>query len=313
MPSGIVRLPPLGALPVFEAAGRLESFKKAAAELNVTPAAIAHRVKTLEQFLALPLFERHPRGIRLNRQGKVYLSDIQPILANIVRVTEHHRPRKRNNAIKLVIVESLAQNWLMPRLPEFKANHPEIAIGLETDLREFDLDRYEFDVWITFTEETEAAPWVETLFDEALVPVGSPAFLEAHGRPEKPQDLLSLPLLYDLAWEEYWSLWFANHGTPVPDLSRAWGFRLHSMMIRSAIDGMGIALGHARLIAPELKSGKLIKLFDSNVPAPARYVLGLPPNSQTRPEVQAFRSWVLDVADRTRDDVPEARFAPKSQ
>ena len=300
----MLRFPPLGALPVFETAARHESFSKAAAELNLTPTAVSHRIKTLEQHLESPLFERSPRGVRLNPRGRAFLQDIQPILADIVRVTEHRRASTQNSVMKLAAVESLAQQWLMPRLPQFRAAHPEVTIGVETDHARVHLDQKEFDVWIVFLEEAETPPRVETLFDETLVPVSSPAFLEAHGKPETPEDLLGLPLLYDLAWEEYWSLWFANHGAPAPDLSRAWGFRLHGMMIQSAVNGMGVALGHGRLIAPELKQGRLVTLFDACVPAPARYVLVVSPHAENRPEVRAFRSWILDLADRTNSVPP---------
>ena len=131
-------LPPLDCLRFFEAAAHHESFTKAAAELCRTQAAVAYRVKTLEAYLGYPLFTRQPRGIRLTSDGRAYLEHIQRIFADIQHVTQHHRSRHGHTLLKVVAVEVVAEQWLMPRLAHFKASHPEIAIELETDHRKVD-------------------------------------------------------------------------------------------------------------------------------------------------------------------------------
>ena len=147
-------------------------------------------------------------------------------------------------------------------------------------------------MWVAFTDRVRAAPHSETLFEETLVPVCSPALLEARGRPGEPRDLHRWPLLYDLVWARYWSHWFAHHRTPPADLARASGFRLYSVMVQAAVEGLGVALGHTRMIAGELERGTLVPLFDSAVPAPARYILCLAPDALDKPGVQELRDWL---------------------
>ncbi len=113
-------------------------------------------------------------------------------------------------------------------------------------------------------------------------------------RSGEPGELHGRPLLYDLHWTSYWAHWFAHHGVKPPDLSRALGFRLYSMMVQAAVDGMGVALGHSLMIARELEEGQLVTLFDTPVPASDRYLLVTSPASRRKPEVRAFRERILE-------------------
>ena len=149
-------LPPLECLRFFEVAARHESFVKAAAELNVSPSAVAYRVKVLEQHLGGALFARGRRGVRLNGRGEAYLKDVQRILAELQTVTERRRGAAGTRRLKLVSVESVAEKWLMPRLADFRLSHPDIVIELETDHRGVDPARRDFDIWIAYVGETAA-------------------------------------------------------------------------------------------------------------------------------------------------------------
>lgn len=293
-------LPPLDCLRFFEVAARHESFTKAAEELCRTQSAVAYRVKTLEAYLGYPLFTRQPRGVRLTSDGRAYLKHIQRIFADLHHVTQHDRSRRGHTLLKVVAVEVVAEQWLMPRLAHFKAGHPEIAIELETDHCKVDPRRRDFDIWIAFTDTVADGLDAETLFTETLLPVCSPALQAARGRLKKPGNLRSWPLLYDLEWSAYWAHWFASHGEPPPDLSTASGFRLYSMMIQAAINGMGVALGHASMIARELERGQLVALSKTPIAAPARYILVTAPDAGSRPEVQVFRNWIMDQVAKQR-------------
>lgn len=291
-------LPAFDALPFFEAAARLGSFTGAGVELGVTPAAVAYRIRSLETYLGVTLFKRHPRGVRLNAQGKAYLKDVQRILGELQRANDHLRTCNRKPHLKLVTVEVVAEKWLMPRISDFNSANPDVTIEFETDRGAFDPEQRDFDVWIAFTERGKDTQHCETLFKETLVPVCSPALLKARGNPGAPSDLHDWPLLYDLVWAPYWSHWFAQHDAPPADLSQASGFRLYSVMIQAAVEGMGVALGHSMMIADELERGTLVPLFDGTVAAPARYVLYSPPDSLEKPGVQAFRDWIRRQAAR---------------
>ena len=285
-------LPPLESIRAFEAAARHDSFVRAGRELDVTAATISHRVRALETYMDARLFSRGARGVRLNTRGREYAEEIRRFFADLTSATERHRGRTTAKRLKLVAVEVVAEKWLMPRLADFKAAHPDISIEFETDHREVDPDRRDFDVWIPFTDRVSETLHAETLFEETLTPVCSPAFLKARGRPQAPADLHDWPLLYDLHWTTYWSHWFEHHGARAADLSQASGFRLYSMMIQAAVEGMGVALGHSLMIADELEHGTLVRLVDEPVTAPARYLVVTAPGAEGKPEVKAFRRWV---------------------
>ena len=297
-------LPPLESLRFFEAAARHQSFARSAEEIGVTAAAVAHRVRMLENHLEVPLFDRQRRGVRLNRRGRAYLKAVQRILAEVHAASE--RQRREPRQVRIVSVEAVAEKWLLPRLASFRAGHPGVAIELETNHRGVDPAGRDFDAWLAYAGETAAPRPVtrredtlieETLYEEALVPVCSPALLAARGRPESPADLAGWPLLYDLGWDADWSDWFLRQGQAPPDLLRASGFRLYSMLVEAAVHGMGAAIGRPMLIARELESRTLVPVLDGQAEAPERCCLITTAASRQRPEVQAFRAWLLSEAE----------------
>ena len=309
--------PPLEVFRFFDVAGQHQSFAKAAREFGVTPGAVAHRVRTLEQYLGVELFERQSHGLALSARGEAFLVEVQHILSNLDTATERFRAGTKGGVLKLVAVEAFAEMWLMPRLDTFRCAHPEIVIEFETSLYDHhavDPARRAFDVWIAFVGSVPRTLQSEVLFQETLVPVCSPAFLASRGRPERPGELLGWPLLYDLAWDDYWAHWFASREAGTPDMSRASGYRLYSMMIQAALKGMGVALGHSLLIAPYLEDGTLVGLFEPQVAAPARYFLTVAPGSGEKPEVRAFVDW-LRVETRKSEAAgkPAAEPAPRGE
>ena len=310
-------LPPLESLRFFEAAARHQSFARAAAELGVTAPAVAHRIRRLENHLDVELFDRRRRGVRLNRRGRAYLKEVQRILADVHGVSQLHR--RQPSRVRIVSVEAVAEKWLLPRLATFKADHPDIAIELETNHRGVDPTRRDFDAWLAYTGET-AAPrplprredtlLEETLYEEELLPVCSPALLAARGRPSSPADLYGWPLLYDLGWDADWSYWFACQGQSAPDLSRASGFRLYSMLVIAAVNGIGAAIGRPMLIARELERRALVPVFDRQAEAPERCCLLTTAAARRRPDVQAFREWILREARADRPAADAAKSHP---
>ena len=313
-------LPPLESLRFFEAAGRHQSFVRAAEEIGLTPAAVAHRVRMLENHLEVPLFKRHGRGVHLTRRGIAYLKAVQRILAEVHSASE--RQRREPRQVRIVSVEAVAEKWLLPRLYSFKAGHPGVAIELETNHRGVDPAGRDFDAWLAYASETAAPRPVtrgedtlieETLYEEDLLPVCSPALLAARGRPGGPADLAGWPLLYDLGWDADWADWFIRQGQAPPDLSRASGFRLYSMLVEAAVHGMGVAIGRPMLIARELESRTLVPVLDGQAKAPERCCLITTAASRQRPEVQAFRAWILEEARAAADSAGRASSAKWDQ
>ena len=306
----IPHLPPLENLRFFEAAARHESFARAAEELGITAAAVAHRVRALEGYLDAPLFDRGKRSVRLNHRGQVYFREVQRILAEVHGASERHRRLPR--PVRIVSVEAVAEKWLVPRLASFSAAHPGIAIELETNHRGVDPEYRNFDAWLAYTRSTSAPrPMTrrehtvheETLYEEQLFPVCSPALLVARGGPTAPADLRGWPLLCDLGWEADWSYWSTRQGCSAPDLSRASGFRLYSMLVQAAVAGLGVAIGRPMLIARELERKELVPVLDRQVGAPERCCLITTEASRQRAEVKAFMRWVLREAKTANREV----------
>ena len=295
-------LPPLDCLRFFETAARLESFARAARELAVTAGAVAHRIRILERHLGDTLFERRRRGVRLNLRGQAYLGDVQRILDEIRDATERHSYRA-GRRLRIVSVEGVAEKWLMPRLVRFKAAHPDIAIELDTHYGSRDPGVRDFDLWLTFVA-TEAPQLhripdclaIDVLFEDSLIPFCSPVLIDARGRPDTPAELFDWPLLYHLGGEADWPYWFACRGTSAPDLTEASGFRVYSMIVRAAIDGLGAAVGSPSTITDEIEMGTLVPLFDGFGEVPMRYCLFTAADARHRTEVQHFRTWILQDA-----------------
>ena len=310
-PETVSRLPPLESLRFFEAAARHGSFAHAAVELDVTAAAVAYRVRALEGHLDAPLFERRRRGVLLNPRGQAYLKEVQRILADVHGFSERHSRQPRR--VRIVSVESVAEMWLMPRLAALSAAHPDIVIELETDHRGVDPGGRDCDVWIAYTGETAAPRPLtrrvdtlreETLYEEQLLPVCSPDLLAARGQLDGPAELEGWPLLYDLGWDIDWAYWSACQNRPAPDLSQASSFRLYSMVVEAAAQGLGAAIGRPALIARELASGTLVPVLKHRADAPERCCLITTAGSRRKAEVQAFRRWILQQAQSPEHPTP---------
>ena len=293
-------LPPLECLRYFEIAGRHESFVRAAKELGVTPAAVAYRVKVLEEHLGRTLFERQRRSVTLNDRGKACLRDVQRILAEVGEVAERYGSGPSTRRLSVAAAESIADRWLMPKLPGFRALEPDIVIEIETDLMGIESRCQVVDLWIAYAGEAggPAAPEAqyETLFEETMFPVCSPGLLEARPRPARAADLHRWPLLYHLGRPSDWLNWFTAQGAKAPDLSHASGFRLCSMLVQAAVDGMGVAIGRATAITEELQQGSLVPLLDHCTGPRTSCCLVSTAAARSRPEVRAFRDWVLQEA-----------------
>ncbi len=298
--------PPLDCLPIFEAAARHDSFVGAAEELGVTPAAVGYRVRLLERSLRAPLFTRLPQGgVCLNPRGRAYLDDVQRLLADLRTATDRSREPAPRRRLRIVSLEGHAESWLLPRLPAFTAAHPDIALRLDTQYGAVDPDAGAFDLWLTCvaTQPPQLHRLPNTrvrdiVFEEALIPVCSPALLQARGRPATPAALLDWPLLSHLGWEADWPYWFACQGVAAPDLSQATGFRTYGMLVQAAAQGLGVGVGTTGVLAEDLARGRLVPLFGADAAIGFRYCLFIAKHARTRPEVRDFRAWLLDAAGR---------------
>ncbi len=286
------KLPSLNALRAFESAARHLSFTKAAAELFVTQAAVSHQIKHLEEQLDTPLFRRLHRQLRLTDAGQILLPRISDALDIMAAGVERLRDDQREGGLTVSTLESIAATWLVPRLANFRALHPEINLSLAISDQLVDFERDNVDMALRYGGGGWPDVAVTKITDEDIFPVLAPSLLDKGPRLAKPADLLKFPLIFEnLA--ETWADWFAAAGianAPVPGGT----FLPHSNLVMQAVmAGEGVALGRSFLINPEITAGRLIKPFEIAVPAALSYYLVAPVGADKQPKIRAFQDWII--------------------
>ena len=254
------RLPPLKALLAFEAAARRGSFALGAQELAVTPSAVSHHIQQLEDFLGVPLFQRHPGRAALTAAGRTYARELEHAFGVIAEATNLVAPQSQRGYLVVASGPSFAAKWLQPRLPEFLRANQEVRIRLSTLSDHDDLDTTRFDIAIAYGHPNTSKLDVEPLLLERLRPLCSPA-LAATLALCTPQDLLRATLIHSsngLTWSEYFRRVCGEEVRPDNEL---WLDR-SVMAIEAAVDGLGVVLESELLAAEELNDGRLIAPFN---------------------------------------------------
>ncbi|NYH25121.1 LysR substrate-binding domain-containing protein [Paraburkholderia bryophila] len=293
-----LRLPPLPALRLFEAAGRHQSFKLAAAELHVTPSAVSHSIVGLEEALGVQLFVREPRGISLTATGADYLSYVSEAFSLIAIGTQRLPNHRANRPIALSCAPTFASRWLLPRLANFRAHWPNVNVSVDTSHRQvgFPVDGFDFAVRMSRSPVAGAA-WTR-LFGERLVPVCSPAYLEnlrdAHGH----LDLQRATLIHVNAASEDWQAWL--DATGAHDIETADGLRVDTIQLafEAASMSLGVALGRRPLVDSDLASGSLVEARAETIASDTAYWLVSAENAERRPELLDFRRWLVSEAEQ---------------
>ena len=293
------RLPPLNALRAFEAAGRLDSLTDAAAELNITPAAVGHQVKALESYFEQALFERRYRAIALTEKGRLLLAGLTDGFDRLSDSVDAFNVLEEQRALMITSCTSFAARWLVPRLDQFRALHPDIDVRLDATQRLVDLRRETFDLGIRFGPGEWEGLEADYLLDEEFIPVASPSLLERKPVNE-PADLAQHTLLHredspgSLPLD--WAMWLQAAEVDNVDPDRGTRYSMESMAIQAAIEGHGIALVSNVLVEADIEAGRLVRLFDLGLPAgrDVAYYLAYAPSRLRHPRVAAFRAWILN-------------------
>lgn len=290
------RLPPLNALRAFEAAARLGGFAAAAVELGVTAGAISQQVQLLEARLARRLFARGPRSLRLTADGRALLPVLTAALDGVeAGIARALQPQPRVT-LALFAQTSFALGWLLPRLPRFQREQPEVALHLSTGIEEPSL-RGGPDVAVL----RGRGPWPELgthlLFPDRLVPVCAPAWLAARGGLELRQLPGEALLTSDTAPDD-WEEWFAHAGQPGQRPLRPLRFGSSLLPPQAALHGLGLALADQSLVAADLAAGRLVNPLPGLAPlrrGTGWHVAHLPARGQ-EPAILALRDWLLREA-----------------
>lgn len=293
----------VGPLKIFEAAARHNSFKLAAAELNLSPSAVSHGIAKLEREIGAKLFDREGRKLALTLDGKVLHKPVEQafglLRAGLLSVQSRHA-----EVLRLHASPSFAGQWLTPRLQAFLNAHPDMAVQIaaDTDYTRFSND--DFDADIVYGDRDFSGLSAIPLGHERVVPMCSPAFAE---RISSPTDLAGHTLIRSSLKTITWEDWFAANGVTAPT-GVGMRFDRSFMAITAAADGLGVCLDSTRLAERELRSGRLVELFgdEARHPIDAQHYLVFPHRNEERPAVSAFKKWLLAELAKTDDQQPSA-------
>ncbi|SAL39887.1 LysR family transcriptional regulator [Caballeronia sordidicola] len=285
-------LPPLNALRAFEAAGRLGSFKEAAAELHVTHGAVSQHVRLLEDWLGAPLFERHNRRVVLTVTAKAYLKQIGPLFEQLSQATARYGiPETVSRTLSVSAPATFTLRWLVPRLAKFNAEHLDVDVKVETSNESVESLKDIHDVVIRGGPDTFYGYSMQPFLTEERLPVCSPALLQRVPL-RTPQDLRQHTLLHTASLPRLWPDWLAKAQVPALRPAAAVSFDHFYLTLQAAIDAMGIAMGPTALVSDDLATGRLVAPF-AGLRLPSRSYCTYIPDAKSGDElVLAFRAWL---------------------
>ncbi len=296
-------IPGLQSLKAFDAAARHLSFTKAAQELNVTPAAVSHQIKELEEATGVSLFQRTSRHMQLTRHGELLRPAVADALEGLTRALQRIRQSENPTQVRVTASPSIAAKWLVPRIDRFLDSVPGADVRIDVSSSVLDFDRDDVDVAIRFGDGNYPGLEVDKLFHDVLFPVCSPAVLTRRKPIREPRDLLQHTLIHleyeaqGAVWPN-WRMWMLAAGVKDFNDTRGLHFSQTSLAIQAAIDGHGVALGDSTLVGDDLASGRLVKPFELSLRSPAQFAYHLITRRDTsgRPMTRAFRNWILAEA-----------------
>jgi LysR family glycine cleavage system transcriptional activator len=302
------RLPPLNALRAFEAAARHLSISRAAAELHVTPAAVSHQIRGLEQSLGIKLFRRLARGLEPTEAAQACLGKLRAGFAAMTEAVDLVRAHTQIQSITVGAAPSFADKWLVPRIQGFVSAYPDIDLRVEAGVDFID-DRQDgarrgfdgADIAIRFGTGHYPGCRADKLFPVAAAPMCSPRLLQGEHPLRTPADLSYYTLLHDdTIRAEHggasWKMWLDAAGVEGVDVARGPHFNHASLGLDAAIDGMGVVLGYPVLASADLAAGRLVMPFDFSVPLGYAYYLVCADAVAGQPAIAAFREWITAEA-----------------
>ena len=283
------RIPPIQCLLTFEALARLRSVTQAAEELCVTPSAVSHRVKQLEQLLGVKLFGR--ADFSLTTEGSEYLAHVREGLSILERFPgKDGATSGTKRKLRVALTPTFARSILMPRLKQFAEAYPEIDLTLQVSIPLLDVVAEDADLTIRFGTGRYADVEHVCIMKDDVTPLASPAYVRERGPFETTQDLEDTTLLRSPL--EPWRTWFAAHDLDWPEPVDGSSFNDIGLVCDAAAQGLGVGLVRLKLGAPWLENGTLVRLFERQVPSPHGHYLCWRTGAMDRWECAAFADWL---------------------
>lgn len=285
-------VPPLHLLLAFEACARHASFARAAAELNVTPSAVSHRIRDLEDNVGEPLFVRRGRKVELTIAGGRYLDDVREALDRLSRLARPKLGDRARERLRIVSTPTFARQLLAPRLAAFCAAHPALDTELSLSIPFSDVKAGDGDVEIRLCDREAAGSGATRLFDETVFPVASAAYARklAPRGAVAVEDIAGAELLRNP--RESWRAWFAAAGLQVAEPKTGPLFNDLGLLVEAAAQGQGVALARSVLSRAWLESRAVVRLSPIEAPSALAYHVVVAPADAKRPAVAAFVDWL---------------------
>ncbi|NKB65292.1 MAG: LysR family transcriptional regulator [Gammaproteobacteria bacterium] len=300
-------LPPMDTLASFEAAARLQSFTLAAKELHITQAAVSRQMRLLEDSLKTPLFHRAHRSVSLTTRGKEFYSTITLALTHIANATRSLRDNPKSQQITIVADQSIAWLWLMPRLARFRECFPGVDVRLIVSDHKADYVADDVDIALTFGPGHWPGFNHILLFEEEIFPVCSPAYLQERQdvlayEGADLNDLLKTGTLLDLEDDQWgwvnWQVWMTEMGLSHLPTNNAININNYPLVLESARNGMGFALGWKHLVDELLEKGELVRPFERYYRSDKGYYLLTRKMGTANEGIIGFRNWVCNQFSR---------------
>ncbi len=285
-------LPPLDALRVFELAARHQSFNEAAKALHLTPSAVSHRMRALEDLIGVPLFERRVRAVRLTERGRAYAATVAESLALLREATRRLKPGREDRPFTVSCSPAFAARWLLPRLAQFEAANPAVVVHIVSTSKLANFTEDGVDAALRVGEGRWPGLAAHRLMPFDLIPICAPALLRGPKPLATPADLKFHTLLHSDQWPEAWRIWLHAAGLHNIDPIAGRHFSDMAMATDAAKAGLGIALSARALLRAELAERRLAVPFDKELPTGRSFYLVYPELRASDPRIAAFRDWV---------------------
>jgi len=289
----------MSALRALESTARHLSYTRAAEELHVTQSAISHQIRHIESLWDVKLFERRGRGLQLTEHGQALVPIIRDFLRRINSALDELHDVTPSKPLRVTTLQSFASKWLVPRLGQFNREFPDIEVWISTsdELADFSLAKADVGIRLGYGNWPEL--YSEKLLNERVFPVCSTEYLEQHEAPRQPAELLQHHLLrrssYDIC--PRWRDWFRDAGVRLDRMPKGTQFPETSMAIQAALDHQGIALARSAHVVDDLRSGRLISLFNDVVSeSDVCYYFVCPYSRLQEAEINAFKNWLAAQA-----------------
>lgn len=283
------RIPPIHALVAFEAAVRLGGFAQAAAELCVTPSAVSHRIRQLEEHLGTKLFERTPSGVRLTTAGHMYVESVREAFGKLAWASGGAAPVIK---LRVSVPPTFARQLLIPHLPDFYRQWPEVELEIHLSIPLQDVTAETADVEIRWGYGGYSESQAVKLFDDQATPLATPDY-KAGLAMKEPRDIRQATLLRTPLMP--WRPWFEAAGLDWPEPERGPLYNDVGMLLEGAAGGQGVALAISRVATAWTDTGRLVPLFDVRAPWPLAYYVVPSARQAGRPEVAAFVDWLVET------------------